>query len=64
MDEIIGINNIKNANKSTIDWVSKGYRKDGSSYPLKTWRNLECVLNKYNIKLKYNEVTKEMIGEP
>lgn len=64
MDEIIGMNNIKNANKSTIDWISKGYRKDGSSYPLKTWRNLECVLNKYNIKLKYNEVTKEMIGEP
>ncbi|WP_294395679.1 VapE domain-containing protein [uncultured Clostridium sp.] len=60
MDEVIGMNNVINANQSTIEWKSKGYKKDGSSYPLKTWKNLECILKKNNIEIKYNTVTKEI----
>lgn len=60
MDEIIGMNNVINANQSTIEWKSKGYKKDGSSYPLKTWKNIECILEKNNIEIKSNLVTKEI----
>lgn len=64
MDGVLGMNNIKNANKSTIDWVSKGYKKDGSSYPLKVWQNIECILEKHDIEIKYNSVSKEIVTNP
>lgn len=64
MDEIIGMNNIKTANASTIKWKRKGYKKDGSSYPLKVWQNIECILEKHDIEIKYNLVSKEIVTNP
>lgn len=62
MSDNITLQDVKNGRISNIDWKYIGFRKDDSSYPLKVWENLECILDKYNIKLRYNEVSKEIIS--
>lgn len=62
MSDNITLQDVKNGRISNIDWKYIGFRKDDSSYPLKVWENLECILDKYNIRLRYNEVSKEVIS--
>ena len=62
MSDNITLQDVKNGRISNIDWKYIGFRKDDSSYPLKVWENLECILDKYNIRLRYNEVSKEIIS--
>ena len=61
-DNIVTLQDIKNGRISNIEWKYKSFRKDDSIYPLKVWENLECILDKYNIKLRYNEVSKEIVS--
>lgn len=62
MSDNITLQDVKNGRISNINWKYIGFRKDDSSYPLKVWENLECILDKYNIRLRYNEVSKEVIS--
>ena len=62
--KIINMNDIKNRKIETIEWAKVGTKidKDGvmTTYPLKVWQNLECVLKKHNIELKLNDITHEI----
>lgn len=60
MSEIVTMQDIKNGSYSEIDWKRTALKKDGTSYPLKVWQNLESVLIHNNIELKLNVVTKEI----
>lgn len=60
MSDIVTMQDIKNGTHSEIDWVEEAYRKDGTSYPLKVWENLDALLKHHNITLKYNLVSKEI----
>lgn len=62
MSAVISMQDVKNGKMQTIKWKHIGYKKDESTYPLKVWENLECVLEKHNITLKYNVVSKEIIS--
>lgn len=64
MNEIITMQDIKNGKMKEVQWKRESFRKDGTSYPDKVWENLECVLKKHNIKLRYNLITKELESEP
>lgn len=54
------INNNGRVNKVSVEWKYTGVDGKGNEYPLKIWENLECVLSKYGINLKRNEVTKDI----
>lgn len=59
-DKVLTLENIRKGNKAgKIDWEYTNVNKDGAEYPLKVWQNLKCVLDKHNITVKYNEITKE-----
>lgn len=60
MSKIVTMQDIKNGEYSEIEWKKTAYRKDGTTYPLKIWENLEAILIHNNIELKYNLVTKEI----
>lgn len=62
MNEVITMQDVRNEKISDIKWKHEAIKKDGTSYPLKIWENLECVLDKYDIKLKYNVVNKEIVS--
>lgn len=64
MSKVITMQDIKNGKIQDIEWASESYRKDGTTYPDKVWENLECILKKYNIKIRYNLITKELESEP
>lgn len=60
MGEIVTLQDVKNGKHSKIKWRYEGRKKDDTTYPLKVWENLECILNHHDIELKYNVVTKEI----
>ena len=66
MDKVISLNDIHNRRIDTIEWAKVGTKidKDGvmTTYPLKVWHNLECVLKKHGIELKLNDVTHEIVS--
>ena len=62
MGDIITMQDIKNGKKASIKWKYEGSKKDGSTYPLKIWENLECVLEKHGVELRYNQISKEIIS--
>lgn len=62
MSRVIMMQDLKNEKIDNIEWKYEGIKKDETSYPLKVWENLECILDKYNIKLSYNVVNKEIIS--
>lgn len=62
MGDVITMQDIKNGKKATIEWKYEGSKKDGSKYPLKIWENLECVLEKHGVELRYNQISKEIIS--
>ncbi|NFE84078.1 hypothetical protein FDB42_12465 [Clostridium botulinum] len=62
MGKVITMKNVRNGNESTIAWKYEAFKKDGSSYPLKIWENLECLLEEYDIELRYNQVSKEIVS--
>lgn len=64
MSRIVTMQDIKNGKIQEIQWASESYRRDGTSYPNKVWENLECILIKYNINIRYNLITKELESEP
>ncbi len=60
MGDIINMQDIKNGKIQSVEWVHMKTRKDGTTYPSKIWENLEQILKKHNIEIKYNLITKEM----
>lgn len=60
MGDIINMQDVRNQKISSIEWTHTAERKDGSTYPDKVWENLEQILKKHNVELKYNLVTKEI----
>lgn len=62
--KVINMNDIKNRKIESMQWAKLGEKisKDGevTTYPLKVWQNLECVLKKHNIELKLNDITHEI----
>ena len=64
MGDIVNMQDVKNGKISDIEWAFVGKRKDGTTYPEKVWQNLELILKKHNIKLKFNEVSKQIETEP
>ena len=60
MGQLITIDNVLAGKKDIIDWLYIGYKKDGGTFPLKVWENLECVLQKHNIKLRLNLINHEI----
>lgn len=60
MGGVVTMQDIKNGSYSEIEWAETAYRKDGTSYPMKIWQNLDELLKHYNISLKYNLVSKEI----
>lgn len=54
------VNDNGRVNKVSVKWEYTGVDGKGNEYPLKIWENLECVLSKYGIILKRNEVTKDI----
>ena len=54
------VNGNGRVNKVSVKWKYIGVDGKGNEYPLKIWENLECVLSKYGINLKRNEVTKDV----
>lgn len=62
MSAVVSMQDVKNGKRQTIKWKSIGRKNDDTTYPLKVWENLECILEKYNIVLKYNLVSKEIIS--
>lgn len=62
MSKVITMQDVKNERIDNIKWKYEGIKKDETSYPLRVWENLECILDKYDIKLSYNVVNKEIIS--
>ena len=60
MGQLITIDNVLAGKKDIIDWLYIGYKKDGGTFPLKVWENLECVLQKHNIELRLNLINHEI----
>lgn len=57
---IVTLSDVKKRNKNKIEWKYVGYKKQGETYPLKIWENLECVLDKHNIKVRLNLINHEI----
>lgn len=60
MGEILTMNGVKTATKNTVEWKHIGYKKDGTTYPLKVWENLECILQKNRIIPRLNLINHEV----
>lgn len=60
MGDVVTMDDIKRGRKYDIEWASLGYKKEGETYPLKVWENLECVLEKHNIKIRLNAINHEV----
>lgn len=59
MGDVLNLNAIKKGLNSTIDFVDVKVTKAGE-IPLKTWRNVKCILDKNNIEVKLNAITHEV----
>lgn len=57
---VVTLTDIKKRNKNKIEWKYVGYKKQGETYPLKIWENLECVLEKHNILVRLNCINHEI----
>lgn len=60
MGNIITIDKVKNRQMNGIKWVDVGYKSDGTPYPLKTWNNVEAVMNFRGINIVKNDITHEV----
>lgn len=58
MGEVLNMDNLRGRGKSDL-WEYVTYNKDGSPIPVKVWQNLNCVLERHGIQVKYNEISKE-----
>lgn len=54
------VNDKGRVNKVSMKWKHTAIDGKGNEYPIKIWENLECVLAKYGIQVKRNEVSKEV----
>ena len=64
--KVISMNEIKSGRIEGVEWVKIGvkYKNNGDmvEYPLKIWQNLECILQKYDIQLRLNDITHEVVS--
>ena len=59
-ENVVTMQDVKNRKMTTVEWDYVEYKKDGSSYPLKIWENLEKVLIYSGIEVKYNLINHEI----
>lgn len=57
---VVSMKDIKAKKKESIEWKFVGYDKEMNEFPLKIWENLECVLEKHNIKVRMNDINHEI----
>lgn len=59
MGDLITMEKVKRKTEG-IKWVDISYKKDGTIIPLKTWENVECVLEYNGVKISKNDITHDI----